>query len=149
MDKHKQLIENSKFYLDSNLRTVTNLANLSAYLFEHIDHINWAGFYLFDGEELYLGPFQGKPACTSIKMGSGVCGTSAKNRETLVVDDVHKFNGHITCDSVSESEIVVPIITKNGDLFGVLDIDSPTLKRFDLEIKKALETIVDFLVDIL
>ncbi len=149
MDKYKKLIENSKFYLDSNLRTVTNLSNLSAYLYDNLDDINWAGFYLFDGEELYLGPFQGKPACTSIKMGSGVCGTSAKKRETLVVDDVHKFNGHITCDSVSESEIVVPIITKNGGLFGVLDIDSPMLKRFDLEIKKALEIIVDFLVDIL
>lgn len=149
MDKYNKLIENSKFYLDSNLRTVTNLANLSAYLFEHIENINWAGFYLFDGKELYLGPFQGKPACTSIKIGNGVCGTSAKNRETLVVDDVHKFNGHITCDSVSESEIVIPIITKNDELFGVLDIDSPTLKRFDLEIKKALEIIIDFLVDIL
>lgn len=143
------LINNSKFYLNKNLNKITNLANISAYLFDELDDINWVGFYLYDGHELYLGPFQGKPACTSIKMGNGVCGTSAKNRETIIVKDVHEFTGHITCDSASESEIVIPIITKDGELFGVLDIDSPIKDRFDLEIKKALEIIVDFLVDIL
>ena len=149
MDKYKELVENAKYYLDENLRTVTNLSNLSAYLFDNIERLNWVGFYLFDDDELYLGPFQGKPACTSIQMGKGVCGTSAKERRTIMVDNVHEFDGHITCDSDSESEIVIPIITKCGDLFGVLDIDSPYLKRFDEEIKIALESIVHLLVDIL
>ena len=149
MNEYLELTKNAKYYLDKHLKTITNLANISAYIFDQVKDINWAGFYLFDGNDLYLGPFQGKPACTNIKMGKGVCGTSAKNRETIIVKDVHEFTGHIACDSDSESEIVIPIITKNGDLFGVLDIDSPIKNRFDLEIKKALEIIVDFLVDIL
>ena len=149
MNEYLELTKNAKYYLDKHLKTITNLANISAYIFDQVKDINWAGFYLFYGNDLYLGPFQGKPACTNIKMGKGVCGTSAKNRETIIVKDVHEFTGHIACDSDSESEIVIPIITKNGDLFGVLDIDSPIKNRFDLEIKKALEIIVDFLVDIL
>ncbi len=149
MNNYEELVGNAKYYLDKNLRTITNLSNLSAYLFEFIDQINWVGFYLYDDFDLYLGPFQGKPACTNIQMGKGVCGTSAKMRRTFIVDNVHEFDGHITCDSDSESEIVIPIITKSGELFGVLDIDSPIQKRFDEDIKKALESIVVLLVDIL
>jgi len=149
MNDYIKFVENSKLYLDKNLKPISNLANISAYLFYNLENINWAGFYLFDGLDLYLGPFQGKPACTNISMGKGVCGTSASNRKTLVVDDVHKFTGHIACDSGSRSEIVIPIITKSGDLFGVLDIDSPVLSRFDDSLKNALEKIAHLLVDIL
>lgn len=146
---YKEFVSNALYYLDKKLKPISNLANLSAFIYESLDYVNWAGFYLFDGEELYLGPFQGKPACTNIKYGKGVCGTSALKRETLVVDNVHEFDGHIACDSESESEIVVPIILKNGELFGVLDIDSPVLSRFDKNLKLALEEIVNLLVDIL
>ncbi len=149
MKNYQEFVNNAKYYLDENLRNITNLANLSAYIFFHLEDINWAGFYLIEDDELYLGPFQGKPACTSIQMGSGVCGTSASKRETIIVKNVHEFTGHITCDSDSESEIVIPIITKSGELFGVLDIDSPIQNRFDEKLKIALENIVSFLVDIL
>jgi GAF domain-containing protein len=149
MNKYDEFVNNAKFYIDENLRVITNLANLGAYIYDSLDRLNWVGFYLLDDDELYLGPFQGKPACTSIQIGRGVCGTSAEKRETIMVDDVHEFPGHITCDCASESEIVIPIITKNGDLFGVLDIDSPIKKRFDSELKSALEAIVNLLVDIL
>lgn len=149
MSDFTKLVENSKFYLDKDLKPISNLANISAYLFNNIEDINWAGFYLFDGEDLYLGPFQGKPACSNISMGSGVCGTAASKRITLVVDDVHKFMGHIACDGDSKSEIVIPIITKYGALYGVLDIDSPSKSRFDENLKNALEKIAHLLVDIL
>ncbi len=149
MGKYYEFIENSKYYLDKDLHFITNLANISAYIYQEIDNLNWVGFYLYDHRELYLGPFQGKPACTTIQMGRGVCGTSAAERKTLVVDDVHEFKGHITCDTASNSEIVIPVVTKFGNLFGVLDIDSPLFGRFDPELKDALETIVNLLVDIL
>ncbi len=149
MKRYQELINNAKYFLDPNLHTISNLANLSAYLFYALDDLNWVGFYLMNNEELYLGPFQGKPACTTIDIGSGVCGTSAKKRETIVVDDVHEFAGHIACDSDSKSEIVIPIITKSNELFGVLDIDSPIEARFDEALKIALEKIVALLVDIL
>ncbi len=149
MDKYIDLVNNAKFYLDKELDMITNLSNLSAHINEHLDNVNWVGFYLYNGNELTLGPFQGKPACVSIQLGKGVCGTSALERKTLMVDDVHQFSGHITCDTVSKSEIVIPIIKNNGDLFGVLDIDSPMLSRFDEEIKIALEKVVNLLIDIL
>jgi len=149
MKNYEEFIKNAKYYLDENLRNVTNLANLSAYIFSSLEDINWVGFYLLEENELYLGPFQGKPACSSIQMGKGVCGTSASKRESIIVKNVHEFTGHIACDSDSESEIVIPVITKSGQLFGVLDIDSPIQDRFDEEIKIALENIVSFLVDIL
>ena len=149
MDKYIDLVNNAKFYLDKELDMITNLSNLSAHINEHLDNVNWVGFYLYNGKELTLGPFQGKPACVSIQLGKGVCGTSASERKTLLVDDVHKFSGHITCDTVSKSEIVIPIIKNNGDLFGVLDIDSPVLSRFDEDIKIALEKVVNLLIDIL
>lgn len=149
MNDYKTLVDNAKYYLDKNLHFITNLANLSAYLYQELDRVNWVGFYLYDDLELYLGPFQGKPACTSIQMGRGVCGTSAAEQETLVVSDVHEFPGHITCDTESNSEIVIPIVTRFGKLFGVLDIDSPVYDRFDGALKDALEAIVHLLVDIL
>lgn len=149
MKNYDEFIDNAKYYLDKNLHFITNLANISAYIYQEIEQVNWVGFYLYDNRELYLGPFQGKPACTTIQMGRGVCGTSAANRVTLVVDNVHEFAGHITCDTESNSEIVIPVVTRNGSLFGVLDIDSPIYNRFDKVLKQALESIVNLLVDIL
>lgn len=124
---------------------LANLSNASAILWQLLEEINWAGFYLFKNEELILGPFQGKPACTHIKIGKGVCGTAADKRETQMVKDVHDFPGHIACDSASNSEIVVPII-KNDKLIGVLDIDSPVFNRFDETDKKHLEKFVSIIV---
>lgn len=115
--------------VDGVPHTTANLANASALLYDRLDGINWAGFYLFDGEKLILNAFQGKPACIEIPIGRGVCGCAAKLGKTLVVPNVHKFEGHIACDSASNSEIVIPLEV-NGNLFGVLDIDSPHLNRF-------------------
>ena len=109
---------------------ITALANAAAFIWASLDNINWAGFYLFDGEKLVLGPFMGKPACTVIPLNKGVCGAAATRRETIVVDDVHEFPGHIACDGASRSEIVVPFIA-DGKLIGVLDIDAPVRSRFD------------------
>jgi GAF domain-containing protein len=142
------LFTHAELFLDKKLNIVTNLANMSAIIMENISDLNWVGFYLYDGEKLYLGPFQGKAAVTIIDMGKGVCGTSASKREILIVDDVHKFPGHIPCDCDSKSEIVLPIV-KNGELFGVLDIDSPIQNRFDENTAKDLEKLVKLLVDIL
>ena len=105
------------------------LANCAALLWEHLDRINWAGFYLLKNNTLYLGPFHGKVACTVIPVGKGVCGTAAQTKEIQLVPDVHQFPGHIACDSASNSEIVLPLIV-NGELIGVMDIDSPELNRF-------------------
>lgn len=105
------------------------LSNCAALLWEHLDRVNWAGFYLLKGDTLYLGPFQGKVACTVIPVGKGVCGTAAKTKEIQLVPDVHQFPGHIACDSASNSEIVLPL-TVDGELVGVMDIDSPDLNRF-------------------
>lgn len=121
-----------------------NLANASALLHFFLRDINWVGFYLFDGRELVLGPFQGLPACIRIPLGKGVCGTSAERRETLRIEDVHAFPGHIACDAASNSEIVVPIV-KDGELLGVLDIDSPLKGRFDEQDQAFLERFVDVL----
>ena len=124
--------------IDGVPHTVANLANASALLFSSLDRLNWAGFYLAEGEKLVLGPFQGKPACIEIPFGRGVCGTAAEMRKTVVVYDVHEFPGHIACDCASNSEIVVPLI-KNGKVVGVLDIDSPEVGRFTDEDAAGLE----------
>lgn len=108
---------------------LANLANGAALLGMHLEDVNWAGFYLAEGEILTLGPFWGRPACTEIPFSRGVCGAAAREGRTVVVEDVHRFPGHIACDSRSKSEIVIPL-WKDGALFGVLDIDSPTLCRF-------------------
>jgi L-methionine (R)-S-oxide reductase len=109
---------------------VANLANASALIFDRLPDLNWAGFYLLRGDALVLGPFQGKVACTRIEIGKGVCGTAVTRRASLRVDDVHAFPGHIACDSASESELVVPLM-HGGQVFGVLDLDSPRRARFD------------------
>ena len=111
-------------------RWIADLANTAAFLFSEIEGLNWAGFYLLEDGELTLGPFQGKPACTSIALGRGVCGTAARERKILVVPDVRAFAGHIACDAASRSELVVPLIDAGGSLLGVLDVDSPLRDRF-------------------
>lgn len=116
---------------------VANLANASALLFESLEDINWAGFYFAEGDRLVLGPFQGKPACIEIPMGQGVCGTAAAEDRPLVVENVHEFEGHIACDSASNSEIVVPL-HRDGRVVGVLDIDSPVFSRFTQEDRAGL-----------
>lgn len=116
---------------------MTNLANASALLNQALTDINWVGFYLIEDGKLVLGPFQGKPACIEIKIGNGVCGIAVDRDEIMLVENVHKFPGHIACDSASNSEIVIPIHQK-GRIIGVLDIDSPSLARFDEEDKRGL-----------
>ena len=123
---------------------IANLANVSAAVYQAMEGLNWAGFYLWEGDRLVLGPFQGKTACIEIPLGRGVCGTAAKEGRTLVVPDVHQFPGHIACDCASNSEIVIPIY-ENGNLYGVLDIDSPHLDRFSESDKAGLEKLVRIL----
>jgi len=120
---------------------ITILSNISALIYDALDNLNWCGFYILKDNALLLGPFQGKVACTRIEIGKGVCGTSVKQNSTIVVPNVHEFPGHIACDSASNSEIVIPI-HKNGCIYGVLDIDSPMLNRFDDNDKVGLEAIV-------
>lgn len=127
---------------------VANLANASALLWQELPQINWAGFYQLQGDLLILGPFQGKPACIRIPMGKGVCGTAAASGKTVRVDNVHDFPGHIACDGASNSEIVVPIFA-NGQLWGVLDIDSPVFSRFTPEDQQGLETFAAWMGQIL
>jgi GAF domain-containing protein len=121
---------------------IANLSNASALLNQFLHDVNWVGFYLLKDNELVLGPFQGLPACVRIPLGRGVCGTSAAERKTLRIEDVHAFPGHIACDAASRSEIVIPII-KGGNLVGVLDIDSPILNRFTEEDQTQLEAFVE------
>lgn len=120
---------------------LANLANVAAAVYDHVQNVNWAGFYLMKGGELVLGPFRGRPACVRIAVGRGVCGTAVAERRTQVVPDVHAFPGHIACDDRSRSEIVVPIVV-GGEVVGVLDVDSPRPGNFDIEDRRALETIV-------
>lgn len=120
---------------------ISNAANLSALLWHGLPGLNWAGFYFRKGEALVLGPFQGKPACVLIPMGKGVCGTAAAKGETLLVPDVHAFDGHIACDGASNSEVVVPLL-RDGAVTGVLDLDSPAFARFDAEDVAGLEALV-------
>ena len=127
----KALVENVPYPL-------ANLSNAAALLYNTLENINWAGFYLMQDGKLVLGPFQGKPACTVIPIGKGVCGTAVLKNETQLVPDVHAFPGHIACDGASKSEIVIPL-RKNGQIIGVLDIDSPVLSRFTQEDKQILE----------
>ncbi len=140
------VIQQAKVLLDKDEHIITNLANLSALLKQSFKKISWVGFYLNNGSQLILGPFQGKVACTSILPGKGVCGTAALKQETVIVQDVHKFPGHIACDGNSNSEIVVPLI-KSGKLLGVLDLDSYHLNAFNEEDKNYLEELVEFLCE--
>ena len=134
--------------LDSLIRGVphriANLSNASALLWQELEDLNWAGFYLREGDRLILGPFQGKPACIEIPLGRGVCGTAAATGQTQRVENVHDFPGHIACDCASNSEIVVPIL-RGGETLAVLDLDSPSLARFTAEDAAGLEAFVDIL----
>ena len=123
---------------------IANLANASALLWEFLDDINWAGFYLMKDGKLVLGPFQGKAACIEIEVGRGVCGTAVAAGQTQLVENVHEFPGHIACDSASRSEIVVPL-RKDGEIFGVLDIDSPSFGRFTEDDRAGLERFAEIL----
>lgn len=131
--------------LDGESNKIANLSNAAALLNQFLDRINWVGFYLTDGDELVLGPFQGLPACVRIPFGKGVCGTSAQEKRTVRVEDVHLFPGHIACDAASQSEIVIPLI-KDGIVIGVLDIDSPEKNRFDEIDHENLEKFVEDLL---
>jgi GAF domain-containing protein len=145
MATYRQLHEQMSALFVGERNGLANAANMSALLYEALPNLNWVGFYFLEGRELVLGPFQGKVACVRIALGQGVCGTAAERRETVIVPDVHAFPGHIACDAVSRSEIVVPLI-QNGRLLGVLDLDSPQLARFDHEDRAGLIAAVDLLL---
>jgi len=138
---YAQLSAQLRSLLEGERDFIANAANFSALLFHSLPDVNWAGFYLYKDRELVLGPFQGKPGCVRIAMGKGVCGTAAERRQTVVVDNVHEFPGHIACNSGSNSEIVVPAI-KGDRLIGVLDLDSPSFGRFDEEDARGLDELV-------
>jgi L-methionine (R)-S-oxide reductase len=139
------LIKQLKALVEDEKNAIANFSNASALLNQFLDRVNWVGFYLMEDGELVLGPFQGLPACVRIPLGKGVCGTAASKQETVRVEDVHAFPGHIACDAASQSEIVVPIV-KDGNLLGVLDIDSPEKNRFDELDQQKLEEFVAVLV---
>jgi GAF domain-containing protein len=131
--------------LDGESDFIANAANFASLLYYSLPDLNWAGLYLLKDNELVLGPFQGKPACVRIAVGKGVCGTAAQLRQTVVVENVHEFPGHIACDTASNSEIVVPVL-KNESLVGVLDLDSPTLARFTGEDAEGLNELVQIFI---
>jgi L-methionine (R)-S-oxide reductase len=137
---YRELARDLEALLSGERDLIANAANTSALLFDALPDLNWAGFYLYKSGELVLGPFQGKPACVRIAIGKGVCGTAAQRRETVRVEDVNQFPGHISCDSASNSEIVIPLIRGN-ELLGVLDLDSPKLRRFDDADQRGLEAL--------
>lgn len=143
MQNYNILYKQIELLVDKSLPLYSNLSNISAVL-NQMEDINWCGFYLAEDQTLYLGPFQGEVACTTIECGKGVCGTSFKNKETIIVDDVSKFEGHIACSTKSKSEIVVPII-KDNVVKGVIDIDSPLLSRFTNKEKDFLTKVASLL----
>ena len=138
MTDYKLLAAQIKSLAEDEPNYIPVMSNASALLYENMEDLNWAGFYIMNKGSLMLGPFQGKVACIRIELGKGVCGTAAQSNETQLVKDVHQFPGHIACDSASNSEIVIPI-HKDGNVVAVLDIDSPSLSRFDEDDKKGLE----------
>ncbi|MDO6477411.1 GAF domain-containing protein [Alteromonas sp. 1_MG-2023] len=143
---YKELLTQAKGLMSGESDLIANMANLSALMFNRMEKVNWAGFYLYKEDQLVLGPFQGQPACIRIPVGRGVCGTAAQSLQTQLVEDVHAFEGHIACDAASNSEIVIPLVL-NGKLLGVLDIDSPEYSRFDEEDKAGLEALAEALLD--
>ncbi|MBB6632685.1 GAF domain-containing protein [Cohnella thailandensis] len=147
-ENERILLSQLKSLIEDEPSRIANLANASALLNVYLTDINWVGFYLLQEGELVLGPFQGLPACVRIALGRGVCGTAAQKRETIRVEDVHQFPGHIACDAASNSEIVVPLYAKD-ELIGVLDIDSPLKGRFTEEDQRLLEKFVRVLADYL
>jgi L-methionine (R)-S-oxide reductase len=138
---YADLAEQARGMLAGEPSLVANAANFSALVFNSLADLNWAGFYLYDGTELVVGPFQGKPACIRIALGRGVCGTAAQTRQTQVVRDVNSFDGHIACDAASQSEIVVPLVNADGSLLGVWDVDSPSIARFDDHDRAGMEAL--------
>ncbi|MBG9657225.1 GAF domain-containing protein [Bacillus firmus] len=147
-ENYQLLIKQLSALLEGETNIIANLSNASALLNQFLERTNWVGFYLVEEGELVLGPFQGLPACVRIPLGKGVCGTAAKQMETVRVEDVHQFPGHIACDVASQSEIVIPLV-KEGTLLGVLDIDSPEKNRFDELDQKYLEDFSMVLVSFL
>ena len=143
---YDELSRQTRGLLEGERDPIANAANLSALIWQTLPDLNWAGFYFLKGRELVLGPFQGRPACVRIALGSGVCGTAAAGAKTIVVPDVHAFAGHIACDTQSNSELVAPLI-KNGRVLGVLDLDSPLLARFDADDAAGIETLARIWVD--
>ena len=137
-EQYRELAEQARGLLHGEKDRTANAANFAALVYHALDGLNWAGFYFFDGSELVVGPFQGKPACVRIALGKGVCGTAAATRQTQVVRDVEEFPGHIACDAASRSEIVVPLVI-DGNLLGVFDVDSPELARFDEDDRVGME----------
>lgn len=146
VNNYEYMLKYLKAMLENEKDPIANLANSSAVINQNIENLNWAGFYLYDGKELVLGPFQGKPACVRIELGKGVCGTAAGDRVTQVVENVHDFPGHIACDAASNSEIVVPMV-KDDKLIGVLDIDSFEYNNFDEVDKEYLEKAVEIILE--
>lgn len=143
---YKDLLTQASGLIEGETDLIANLANVSSLLYNLMDDINWAGFYMHKDEQLVLGPFHGKPACIRIPMGKGVCGTAAQTGKTQVVNDVYAFPGHIACDGDTKSEIVVPMF-QNKQLIGVLDIDSIVLEKFDEEDRVYLEQLIQMLMD--
>ncbi|QQB36569.1 GAF domain-containing protein [Achromobacter deleyi] len=137
---YAELAKQARALLDGEHDRIANAANLSALAYQALPDLNWVGFYLFDGTELVLGPFQGKPACVRIPLNRGVCGAAASQRQTQLVPDVHAFPGHIACDAASRSEIVVPLV-RQGELIGVWDVDSPVPDRFDEDDRQGMEAL--------
>jgi L-methionine (R)-S-oxide reductase len=138
---YQQICEQLSELLGDEKNFIANAANTSALLFQSLPDVLWVGFYIAEGKELVLGPFQGKPACARLPFGKGVCGTAAAKRKTVVVPDVNRFSGHIACDIASQSEIVVPLLNW-GKVLGVLDIDSATANRFDDDDREGIESVV-------
>ena len=145
-EHYTQLVSQAKSLVSGEHDLIANMANVSALLFNQLEDVNWAGFYLHKESQLVLGPFQGQPACIRIPIGKGVCGTAAETRNIQRIDDVHAFSGHIACDAASNSEIVIPLIV-NDELIGVLDIDSPKFGRFDADDEAGLKQIADILIE--
>ncbi|MEQ1640738.1 MAG: GAF domain-containing protein [Novosphingobium sp.] len=137
---YRELIESARALTAGEPDPVANMANLAALIGQFLPRLNWAGFYRVLGDELVLGPFQGKAACIRIALGQGVCGTAAQTGQTQLVADVHAFPGHIACDAASASELVVPVI-RNGQVIAVIDLDSPVLGRFDAEDAAGIEAL--------
>ncbi len=143
---YEALVKELRSLLEGETDELANAANMAALVFHALPQVNWVGFYFFKDGQLVVGPFQGKPACTRLKLGKGVCGTAAMQGKTVVVPDVHQFPGHIACDSALASEIVVPIVAE-GRLYGVFDVDSPVVGRFDAEDRIGLESIVEVFLE--
>src|SRR5689334_16557633 len=146
-EQYAQLAEQARALLHGERDRIANAANLSALVYHALPALNWVGFYLYDGTELVVGPFQGLPACVRIPLDKGVCGAAASTRQTQRVADVHAFPGHIACDSASRSEVVVPLIAADGSLIGVFDLDSPEPDRFDADDQRGLEAIAQAFVE--